>query len=222
MNGRTQDRLFAACGIASVVLELAGAGIATAGGKTHNLTITSSTAQIAHALAKPAGTLVWVGAYMELLSVGAFLAFAVWACTKLGGGLLGAIGRATATSYATLTVASLAVTGAIAHRAGHGLGVPLGSTLVTVNEALYITTWFLSAFFLLAAGTLALTTTRRALGWTAIGTALLTLVVTAASTNDLGQMAVMLWLAWIVYASISLARRERAPAGAAAAIAQHA
>ena len=37
MHEHTQDRLFAACGIASVVLELAGAGIATAGGKTHRL-----------------------------------------------------------------------------------------------------------------------------------------------------------------------------------------
>ena len=45
---------------------------------------------------------MWVGAYLELLSVGAFLAFAVWACVKLGGGLLGAIGHAAAAGYATL------------------------------------------------------------------------------------------------------------------------
>src|SRR6476646_1170636 len=106
MIGRLQDRLFAACGIASVVLELAGFGIATAGGRTHNLTISSSAAQIAHALAKPSGNLVWVGAFLELLSFGAFLAFAVWACAKLGGGLLGTLGCAAGTSYATLGVAS--------------------------------------------------------------------------------------------------------------------
>ena len=84
MNERTHDRLFAGCGIAFVVLDLVGAIIATVGGKTHNLTISSTPTKIAHAVAKPAGTAVWIGAYLELLSVGAFLAFAVWACVKLG------------------------------------------------------------------------------------------------------------------------------------------
>jgi hypothetical protein len=212
MIGRTQDRLFAACGIASVVLQLAGAGIATAGGKTHNLTISSTTAEIAHALAKPSGNLVWVGAYLELLSFGAFLAFAVWACAKLGGGLLGQIGRAAGTSYATLSLASLGVADAIAYRAGHGLAVQLGSALVTVNEALYVGTWFLSVFFLLATGALALTSGRRALGWSAVGIAPITLIATAVSVENLGQFSVLLWLAWIACASIALARSEREPA----------
>jgi hypothetical protein len=209
MNERMHDRLFAACGIASVVLQLAGSGLATVGGRTHNLTAASTAAQIAHALAKPAGTAVWVGAYVELLSFGAFLAFAVWACAKLGGGLLGAIARAAGTSYATLGVASLGVMNAIAYRAGHGLSVQLGSALVTVNEALYIGTWFLSTFFLLAAGALALTSSRRALGWSAIGIALVTLVATAVSFDNLGQLSVLLWFAWIVWASITLVRGER-------------
>src|SRR6059058_3206837 len=74
MNERTHDRLFAGCGVAFVVLTLAGAGIATAGGKTHNLTISSTPTQIADAVVKPAGTAVWIGAYLEFLSVGAFLA----------------------------------------------------------------------------------------------------------------------------------------------------
>src|ERR1700675_723193 len=123
MNERTQDRLFAGCGIAFVVLELVGTVIAMTAGKTHDLTISSTPAQIAHAVAKPVETAVWIGAYLELLSVGAFLAFAIWASVKLGGGLLGAIGRATATSYAAVTIASLGVMAAIAYRAGHGMGV---------------------------------------------------------------------------------------------------
>src|SRR6266480_1252470 len=144
---RTEDRFFAGCGIAFVVLELVGTIIAMTAGKTHSLTISSTPAQIAHAVAKPVGTTVWIGAYLEMLSVGAFLAFAVWACVKLGGGLLGAIGRAAATGYATAIVASLAIMAALAHRAGHGIGVQLATTLVTLNEALYVGTWFLSVFF---------------------------------------------------------------------------
>jgi hypothetical protein len=216
MNERVQDRFFAACGIASVLLALAGTGIATAAGKTHNLTVSSTTAQIAHALAKPAGTGAWVGAYLEMLGVGAFLAFVVWACAKLGGGLLGGIARAAGTSYASLTLASLGVMAAIAYRAGHGMDVQLGRTLVTINEALYICTWFLAAFFLLTAGPLALAAGRRALGWSAIGVALATLVATALSFDNLGQMSVLLWFAWTVYASIVLARTEHAHSRVAA------
>jgi hypothetical protein len=216
MNERMQDRLFAGCGIAFVVLELVGSIIASVGGKTHNLTISSTPAQIAHAVAKSAGTAVWIGAYLEVLSVGAFLAFAVWACAKLGGGLLGAIGRTAATGYATLIVASLGVTAALAYRAGHGIGVQLATTLVTLNESLYVGTWFLTVFFLLAAGALALTQMRRALGWSAIGVAALTLIGTAVSVESVGQFSVMLWFAWIVYASIAIVRGKPAPARAMA------
>ena len=221
MNERTQDRLFAGCGIAFVVLDLVGAIIAMTAGKTHNLTISSTPAQIAHAVAKPVGTAVWIGAYLELLSVGVFLAFAVWACVKLGGGLLGAFGRTAATGYAAVTITSLGVMAAIAYRAGHGMGVQLATALVTLNEALYVCTWFLSVFFLLAAGALALTQMRRALGWSAIGVATITLIGTAVSLENLGQFSSLLWFAWIVYASIALARGKRAPAGAVA-VAQNA
>ena len=216
MNERTHDRFFAGCGIAFVVLELVGTIIAMTAGKTHSLTISSTPAQIAHAVAKPVGTTVWIGAYLEVLSVGAFLAFAVWACVKLGGGLLGATARTAATGYAAVTIASLAVMGAIAYRAGHGMGVQLATALVTLNEALYVCTWFLSVFFLLAAGALALTQTRRALGWSAIGVATLTLIGAAVAVDSVGQFSVMLWFAWIVYASIALARGKPTPARAIA------
>src|SRR5262249_31092026 len=156
-----------------------------------------------------AGTAVWAGAYVELLSFGLFLAFAVWATAKLGGGLLGSIGRATATAYATLSVASLCLMGAIEYRAGHGMGLQLGTALITVNEALYVGRWSLAAFSLLAVGPLALASGRRVLGWTAVATAAITLVTTAVSLDNLGQMSNMLWLAWIVGASVALARGER-------------
>lgn len=217
MNERKHDLLFAASGIAFVVLDLLGAVIATAGGKTHNLTISSTQADVAHAVAKPAGTAVWIGAYLEFLSVGAFIAFAVWACIKLGGGLFGGIARAAATGYATAMIASLAIMAALAHRAGHGIGVQLATTLVSLNEALYVSTWFLTAFFLLAAGTLAVSASRRALGWSAIAVAVLTLIATAISVEGVGQFSVMLWFAWIVYASIAIARGTRAPARAVTA-----
>src|SRR6266550_2057826 len=144
------------------------------------------------------------------------IAFVVLTLVGAGIATLGGIGRAAATGYATVTIASLGVMAAIAYRAGHGMGVQLATTLVTLNEALYVGTWFMSVFFLLAAGALSLTRMRRALGWSAIGVALLTLIGTAVSLENLGQMSSMLWFAWIVYASIAIARGKPAPARAVA------
>jgi hypothetical protein len=211
MNDRQQDRFFAGAGIASVVLMLAAFGIGSIG-QSRTLTISSTPAQVAHALAEPAGYATWVGAYIELLSFGCFLAFAIWACAKLGGGVLGQIARAAATAYTTLSIASLGLMDAIAYRSGKGIGAQLGSTLVTVNEALYVCTWFLAAFFLLAAGPLALAAGRRALGRSAVAIAAIQLIATAASVDNLGQMTFLLWLVWIVYASFALARGGRAHA----------
>lgn len=215
MNDRLQDRLFAASGIASVILMLAGAGIGTIG-HDRNLTISSSAADVARGLAKPASAVYWVGAYMELLSFGCFIAFAIWACAKLGGGLLGRVAGAAATAYATLSVAALALMDAMAYRSGKGIGVELAQSLIAVEEALYVCTWFLAAFFLLAAGPLALAAGRRVLGRSAIAVAVVELVLTAVSVDNFGQMTFMLWLAWIVGASIALARGKRAPAPAPA------
>jgi hypothetical protein len=215
MNERRQDRLFAACGIASAVLVHVGLFVGLASGQAF-VNLGSSPAKVAHELAKPAGTGVWVGAYLGLLGFGAFLAFAVWATAKLGGGLLGATARTAATAYASVSIAALCVFDAVEFRAGHGMGTQLATALTNINEALYVGSWFLSAIFLLAVGALALTSARRVLGWSAIAIALLSLAAAAAPTNSLAENAVLLWFIWIVFASISLARSERTPLEAAA------
>jgi hypothetical protein len=209
MNARTHDRLFAALGIASVVLALGGLFTGIAAGAPF-VTLGSSSAKVASELAKPAGTGVWIGAYIQVLSLGAFLAFAAWVTARLGGGLLGTIARSAATSYATVTTVALCAWGAVDFRAGHGMGTQLATALVDLPEALLIGTWFLFAFFLLAIGGLALGAARTALGWSAIAFALVTLVGATMPTRDLGQWSGWLWYVWIVWASISLARAERA------------
>ena len=214
MTEQARDRLFASCGVASVVLVLVGSSVGTAGGQP-SYTLDSSSAHMAHELAKPVGAVGWAGAYLELLSVGFFLAFAVWASAKLGGGLLGSLARAGATSYATLSVVALAVMDALGRRAGHGVGIQLGTALANVSSALFIASWIVSAFFLLAAGSLALGAARRVLGWSAIGIALLTLVATPAFVEHGGQVGYFLWLIWIIAASVSLGRRSQGTAVAA-------
>jgi hypothetical protein len=96
------------------------------------------------------------------------------------------------------------------------MGTQLATALTNINEALYVGSWFLSAFFLLSAGALALQSGRRALGRGAIAIALLSLVGAAAPANSLAENTVLLWFIWIIWASFSLARREREPARAVA------
>ena len=211
MKKRTQDLVFAACGIGYVVAAFGGAILAMGTGKTHSLLVSSTPSEIAAAVAKPAGTGVWVGAYLELAAVGLFVAFAVWAAAKLGDGLLGSVARGAAVANAGATVVSLGVGDALSYRAGRGIGLDAATTLVTLNQAIYVGTWFLTALFLVAAGCLALAAARRALGWSAIAIAVYTLATTAVSYNGVGQFGSLFAMVWIVAASVALARSRRMP-----------
>lgn len=211
MSARAGDLLGAGAGVAFVLLELVGFGL---GGSIHQLTVTTSTADVASAIASTASAASWVGAYLDVLGYGAFLVFAVWAANRLGGGSLA---RAAATSYATLGIASLAVADALAYRAGKGLTVQAARALSTVNEALFVTTWFLLAFFLFAVGVTALRGTRRVIGGTAVAAGLYALVATAVSIDTLGQLSTLVFFVWVIGASIGLARRHSTPAAAFAA-----
>ena len=206
MNERTHDRLFAACGIASVVLELGGVAIGAAGGKTHDRTISSTPAQIAHALAKPAGTAVWVGAYIELLSVGCFLAFAVWACAKLGGGLLGADRprRRRGLRDAQRRLARRHGRDRLPRRPRNGRPARRRTLVTRQRGALRR---HLVPDRVLPARSRAARAARRAGGRSAgarSAIAVVTLVATAVSLDNLGQMSDHALLAWIVCASIAL------------------
>lgn len=216
MNERKQNWVFAACGIGYVVLDLVGVLVSTIAGKTHNLTVGSTPAEIAHAIAKPAPAGVWIGAYLEMVGMALFVAFAAWAAVRLGGGLLGSVVRGAAFANAGASVVALAVGDTVAYRAGHGLGLGTATALVTLSEAIYVGTWFLTALFLVGAGALALTSARRALGWSAIAIAAYTLVGAAASFDNIGQFSILLAMLWTVAASIALARQGREPARALA------
>lgn len=218
MTKRLHDRLFAACGIVFVALELGGTFLAMATGKTHDLTVTTSTPKLAAAIAKPVGSGVWAGAYMELLSIGFFLAFAVWAAEKLGGGLLGSIVRAAAYVNAGAGVVALGSMNTLSYQAGHGIGLGSARTLTTLSESVYVGTWFLTATFLAGAGILAVHSGRRVLGWSALAIVAYTLVLTPVSVDGAGQFSQLLWLAWVVCASIALLRREPRHARATTAV----
>lgn len=213
MRHPTRNTIFALFGVASVIIELAGVAVGALGNRAF-VTITSSPADVRSAFAKPVTTAAWVGAYMEMLSVGLFLAFAVWACARLGGGLIGSIGTGAAVAYTAVSTAALAVGDAMSYRSGHGMDLQLATTMATLNEAMFVATWFLSVFFLLALAPLALDAGRRVIGWSAVGIAAVVLVTTAVSLDNFGQMSNMLWLIWVAGTSIALARPRGAEAAA--------
>jgi len=212
MSLNIRDRWFALCGVASVVIELGGAFVQMGSKDTHSLTWTSSTHSIASVFSHHATTTVWVGAYLEILSMGLFLVFALWAARRLGGGLIGSIASGFAVATVAVSTVSLALLDTEAYLAGHALPVEIARTLVTLNGATYVTTWFLTAFFLLAVAPLAVAGGRKVVGWSAAGIAALILVATAADPGNLGQLAFTLSLVWTAVASIALVRRE--PRGA--------
>jgi len=203
-----KDRWFALCGIASVVIELVGTFVQMGKQDTHSLTWSSSTASIARAFSHHATTIVWVGAYFEIVSMGLFLAFAIWLCTRLGGGLLGSIGRGMVIANTAVSMVSLALLDTEAYLAGHALPGSTARVLVTLNGATFITTWFLTAFFLLAVAPLALAQGRRIIGWSAVAVAAETLIGVAADPRNLGEMSSMLALIWVVGTCVALLRRE--------------
>jgi hypothetical protein len=203
-----KDRWFALCGLASVVVELVGTFIQMGSRDTHSLTWSSSDAAIVKAFSHHATTVVWVGAYLEIISMGLFLAFAIWLCTRLGGGLYGSIAGGMVIANTAVSMVSLALLDTSAYLAGHSLPTSTARVLVTLNGATFITTWFLSAFFLLAVAPLAFAQGRRIVGWSAVVIAAETLVGAAASPSNLGQLSSMFTLIWVVGTCISLLRRE--------------
>jgi hypothetical protein len=218
MTARLHDRLFAFCGVLFVILELGGAFLAMGTGKTHDLTVSSTNRDLATAIAHPVGAGTWIGAYMEIVSVVFFIVFAVWIVEKLGGGLLGSVARLAAGANVGAGLVALAIGDAISYEAGRGMSIGVLRALVTVNEAVYISTWFVVAGFLAAVGILALRSGRRIVGWSALGIVGYTLVLTPLSFDNLGQFSQILWLFWVVGASIAVARSpRRAPAQAIAA-----
>ncbi|HEY2372215.1 MAG TPA: hypothetical protein VGH82_06670 [Gaiellaceae bacterium] len=203
-----KDRWFALCGIASVVIELVGTFVQMGKHDTHSLTWSSSTSSIARVFSHHATTMVWVGAYLEVVSMGLFLVFAIWLCAKLGGGLFGSIASGMVVANTAVSMVSLALLDTEAYLAGHALPVSTARMLVTLNGATFITTWFLTAFFLLAVAPLALAQGRRIVGWSAVAVAVETLVGVAVSPTDLGEMSTMLALIWVVGTCIALLRGE--------------
>ena len=125
------------------------------------------------------------------------------------------IARAAATSYVTLSIASLGLMDAIAYRAARD-GRPARHHTDHAERGALRRHVVPRVFFLLSVGALALSAGRRVLGWSAIAIAVIQLVTTAVLARQPRSDGVTLWLVWIVAASVTLARRRVSRVGAVA------
>jgi hypothetical protein len=206
------SRLGPLCGALFVVLELAGFAIGSAGGRA-SVTLGDSTSKVVKAFADPVGAGVWVGAYLELASLAAFVVFAAWLFRSQRGSLAMA-GMVTAGVYAAVTVVSLVIGDVLEYRAGHGIGGQELLALFDLQSGLFVVSWGISAGFLALAPVT---------GWlrhSALAIAALSLIGMAMPKAAPGQFAAMLFLIWTLVTSIVLARRPRTAEGTTPAAAR--
>jgi len=195
------SRLGPLSGVLFVVLEIAGLAIGNAGGRA-SVTLGDPSSKVLKAFADPVGSGVWVGAYLELASLAAFAVFAAWLFRSRRGPLATA-GLIAAGTYVAVTVVSLVVSDVLEYRAGHGIGAQEILALFDLQAGLYVVSWGVAAAFLALAP---------ATGWlrrSALAIAVLSLLAMAAPKADAAQLPAMLFLVWILVASVSLARRPR-------------
>jgi hypothetical protein len=197
-------RLAALSGVLFVVLELVGAVVGR-----EMVTLSDPTSKVVNTFADPAGSGVWVGSYLELVSLGAFAVFAACLFYRRGGRLATA-GMVTAAAYVAVTVVSLVVGDVLEYRAGHGIGAQEILTMFDLESGLFIVTWGL------AAGVLALAPVTGWLRRSALVIAALLLVAMAVPKADPAQFPNMLFLIWVIAASVSMARRPQVVTHAAA------
>jgi len=202
------NRLVPLTGALFVGLELGG----VAAGSQPNVTLGDPTAKILAAITKHAGAGAWVGAHMELASLAAFAAFAAWLLRSRPRALHGT-GLLAAGSFVAVTGASLLAGDAIRYGTSHGLAHQQLLALFYVQSALFSASWAASAVFL------ALVPVRGWLRRSALAIAALQLAALAAPTAGVSQLPTMLFLIWVLAASVSLAWRPHpaiSPAPAAA------
>ena len=187
-------------GVLFVVLEMAGVAIGAAGGRSM-AALGDPMSKIVTSFHDPVGTGVWVGAYLELASMAAFILFATWLLRGRSGPLATA-GLVTAGIYVATTVAGLVVGDALAYGSAHGLGDEALLALFYLQSGLFFATWGIAAILLVLVPVS---------GWlrrSAIAIAVLLLVALAFPTGGASQFPNMLFLVWIVAASISSSRRR--------------
>jgi hypothetical protein len=214
---RALARTGAACGIAYVALAVVGDDILASG--SHAPAPNASRAAIAAFVANhPTTTQVWIGAYLDVLGLLAFIGFVAYLASVLrradrDGGFLPTVVLGGGLVAATIKLASLAPGFAVLYRARDGLSPQLAAALFDMNNAAFALDWALTAVMLAGTAGVVLQTgvLPRWLGLSALVIAPLLLASVPFFTADGGPPTFLLALLWIIATSVALIRRIDAP-----------
>ena len=203
----TEDRLSRLgplCGLLFVALGLAGTAIGSAGGRAM-VTLGDSNAKIVAAFADPVGMGAWIGAYLELLSLPVFAVFAAW-LFRSQRGVLGRIGMLGAASYLAVITLSLVIGDVLSYQSGRGLSAQTILALFDLQAGLFAVSWGI------AGGILAIAPVTGWLRRAALAIAVLSFVGMAIPKAGPGQFAALLFVVWVLAASIGPMVRRRGAA----------
>src|SRR3954452_18753252 len=152
---RALARTGAACGIAYVALAVVGNDILA--GANHAPAPNASPAAIgAFVAGHPTTTRVWIGAYLDVLGLLAFIVFVAYLYSVLrradrDGGFLPTVVLGSGLVAAAVKLASLAPGFAVLYRAGDGFSAQLATALFDMNNAAFALDCSLTALMLVAA-----------------------------------------------------------------------
>jgi hypothetical protein len=212
---RALARTGAACGLAYVALAVVANDILASA--SHAPAPNASPAAIgAYVASHPTTTPVWIGAYLDVLGLLAFIGFVAYLHSVLRradrDGFLPTVVLAAGLVAAAIKLASLAPGFAVLYRAPD-ISPQLATALFDMNNAAFALDWALTAVMLAATAGVGLQTgvLPRWLGLSALIIAPLLLASVPFFTTD-GPPTFLLALLWIIATSLALIRRVDAPA----------
>jgi hypothetical protein len=212
----TLGRLGAASGVVGFVLAI-GAIVVSASTGTAAANPGAAADEIARAYANLASSLVWVGAYVQVLAFLLLFGFTTYVASVLSSGegagskWLASVAAGAGQGFVLVTLAGFAIGGVTRFRAGPELDISVAIALFDVHVAIYVVSWALGAVFLTATAVLGLRS-HAVPGWLCVAALLVALVDLAAVALPTSPLAsfpnLLMWL-WILSASVTLLVRDR-------------
>jgi hypothetical protein len=217
MAPRVLARSGAACGLAYVALAVVGNDV-LAGGGDPPAPSASPAAVGAFIAGHPTTTEVWIGAYLDVLALLAFIVFVAYLHGVLrradrDGGFLPTVVLGAGLVASAVKLASFAPGFALLYRAQDGISPQLATALFDMNNAAFALDWALSALMLAATAGVVLRTDvlPRWVAWSALAIAPLLLASVPLLTLGDGPPVFLFALLWIIGTSVALIRRADAP-----------
>jgi hypothetical protein len=217
MSPRVLARTGAACGLAYVALGVVGSDVL--GGSGDAPAPNASPAAIGAFIAShPTTTKVWIGAYLDVLALLAFIVFVAYLHSVLrkadrDGGFLPTVVLGGGLVAAAVKLASFAPGFAVLYRGQDGISAQLATAMFDMNNAAFALDWALNALMLAATAGVVLRSDvlPRWVAWSALAIAPLLLASVPLFTLGDGPPVFLFALLWIIGTSVALIRRADTP-----------